>query len=212
MTIKAVLFDFGGVFTDSPFSAFDDMGKALGAKPGQVSEIMFGPYHEDGDHPWHRLERGEISLEDARSGILDLGRERYALDIDIYQLFGQMARDGGIRKALVARTADLKRDGYVTAIITNNVREFSDGWRSLLPVDELFDVVVDSSMEGVRKPGEEIFARTLSRLPGIEYRDAVFLDDHPANIATAKRLGMRTIHVDRPIDAVITELDTLLKS
>ena len=60
--IKAILFDFGGVFTLSPFTAFEDMGAELGAKPGQVNEIMFGPYGVNGDHPWHRLERVEITL------------------------------------------------------------------------------------------------------------------------------------------------------
>ena len=61
--IKAVLFDFGGVFTDSPFGAVEEHGLSLGAAPGQISDIVFGGYHEDGDHPWHRLERGELSRE-----------------------------------------------------------------------------------------------------------------------------------------------------
>ncbi len=130
--IKAVLFDFGGVFTTSPFTAFEEMGAALGAKPGQINDAMFGSYAVDGDHPWHRLERGEISLEQARDDILAIGREKFSIEVDIYQLFAQMPRDGGLRHSLVKRVAALKNEGYLTAIITNNVREFSDGWRSLL--------------------------------------------------------------------------------
>ena len=67
---EAVLFDFGGVFTDSPFEAVEQVGRELGAGSGELSEIVFGPYHEDTDHPWHRLERGEISLRDARLVLL----------------------------------------------------------------------------------------------------------------------------------------------
>ena len=86
-TVKAVLFDFGGVFTASPFTAFEDMGSELGAKPGQVNEIMFGSYAIDGDHPWHQLERGEISLEQARNDIMAIGQRDFGIPLDIYQLF-----------------------------------------------------------------------------------------------------------------------------
>ena len=71
--IEAVLFDFGGVFTASPFRVFDEAGVELGARPGQIESIVFGPYHEDTDHSWHRLERGEISLETAQAEIRAAG-------------------------------------------------------------------------------------------------------------------------------------------
>lgn len=209
--IKAVLFDFGGVFTDSPFTAFDAMGVELGAKPGQVHDIMFGSYANDGDHPWHQLERGEISLEQARTDIMTLGQQDHGIALDIYQLFGKMPRDGGLRHQLVERVAGLKQDGYTTAIITNNVKEFSDGWRSLLPVDELFDLVVDSCMEGVRKPNREIFDITLQRLGDLAPEHTIFLDDLEANVHSASALGMQTVHVSDNIDHAIAELDQLLK-
>ena len=58
--LKAVIFDFGGVFTDSPFHAFTAYAAKIGASDDQVSEIVFGGYDVDGDHPWHRVERGEV--------------------------------------------------------------------------------------------------------------------------------------------------------
>lgn len=61
-SITTVFFDFGGVFTDSPFDAFGAYGSKIGASPEQVIEIVFGGYGVDGDHPWHQVERGEISL------------------------------------------------------------------------------------------------------------------------------------------------------
>ena len=61
----AVLFDYGGVFTISPFAAVGDRGADLGVDPKLLVDTIFGPYDSDTDHPWHRLERGEVSLEAA---------------------------------------------------------------------------------------------------------------------------------------------------
>lgn len=208
--VRIVLFDFGGVFTDSPFTAFEAMAAEIGAAPGQISTLMFGSYAEDSDHPWHRLERGEISLQDARDAILEEARRRHDLELDIYQLFARMPRDGGLRQAMVDEVRRVRDAGLGTAIITNNVREFSDGWRGLLPVDELFDLVVDSSLEGVRKPGQEIFLRALERAGGLEPRQALFLDDHPANVRTAEDLGIRSIRVGQDVTLAIDELRRFL--
>ena len=71
--IEAVLFDFGGVFTGSPFAAVEAAGARMGAQPGQLFDIMFGSYGVDGDHPWHQMERGELSFGEARERIIALG-------------------------------------------------------------------------------------------------------------------------------------------
>lgn len=210
--IEAFLFDFGGVFTDSPFGAVEDFGRSIGADPRGVSAIVFGSYEHDGEHPWHRLERGEIGLEAAREHILALGRER-GLDVDIYRLFARMADNGagaGTRAALVERVRGLRAAGYRTGIITNNVREFGDGWRALIPVDELFEFVVDSSHVGVRKPDPRIFALALEELGRPDPARCVFLDDHPANVAAARALGMLAIHVGPDPAVTVAEIERLL--
>ena len=207
--INTIFFDFGGVFTYSPFTAIDEVGVARGAQPGQFTEVMFGSYHEDGDHPWHRLERGEITIEDARQGILELGRAQ-GLDVDLYEIFGSLPRDGGLRTELVDKVGQLKAAGYRLAIITNNVLEFSDAWRSLMPVDELFDEVIDSCVEGIRKPNPHIFELALQRMDVADVAHALFLDDYPANIAAAEQLGIRSILVDEDSLRVIAEIDESL--
>lgn len=209
MTINTILFDFGGVFTYSPFTALDAYGIARGAQPGQFGQVIFGSYGDDDDHPWHRVERGEITLEEARQGILELGREQ-GLEVDLYDIFGSLPRDGGLRTSLVDKVEALRQAGYRRAIITNNIREFSDGWRSLLPVDELFEEVIDSSVEGVRKPNPAIFELALQRMGGISAAEALFLDDHPANVAAAEALGIRSILVGEDIEKVIAEIDAQL--
>jgi len=208
MRIEAVIFDFGGVFIESPYPLLEAMGAELGAGPGQMTESVFGSLAEDGDHPYHRLERGEIPLQQARDEILHRGRALYNLDVDIFKLFNRMP--SGVHQQLVDRVKGLKREGYPTAMITNNIREFAGSWRALLPVGELFDLVVDSSQEGMRKPNPAIFRLTLERLGGLAPERTVFLDDCEGNVKAADSLGMQTIHVRGDISQAIAELDALL--
>jgi epoxide hydrolase-like predicted phosphatase len=220
----AVLFDFGGVFTDSPFHAVHDFGKALGIDAGEVTELVFGSYEHDSDHPWHRLERGEITLENARELILASSEGR-GVRVDIYDLFARMAGNNAgadSKRALVERVRGLKAEGYTLGIITNNVVEFGDGWRGLIPVDELFDFVVDSSSAGMRKPDPRIYQLgmrkpdpriyqlALAQLGGIEPQCTVYLDDYQANVDVARDLGMRGITVGADVETTIRDLDAVL--
>ena len=207
--VEAVLFDFGGVFTPSPFGAMEAFGAEIGARPGQLQEIVFGPYHEDTDHPWHRLERGELTLVDARDEIMALGRAQ-GIEVDPFQVFLRMGMGDGAREGLVTRTLALRAAGFRTALITNNVREFSDGWRKLVPADELFEVIVDSSAEGIRKPDPRIFESTLERLGGIPPERALFLDDAQSNLDAAERLGIRGLLVTEDLEPTLAALDALL--
>lgn len=210
--IRAVLFDFGGVFTDSPFHAVHAFGEELGIDTREVTRIVFGSYEHDGDHPWHQLERGEISLEHARDQILGLSEEQ-GPRVDIYDLFAKMAGNNAgadQKQPLVDRVRSLRQEGYTTGIITNNVKEFGDGWRGLIPVDELFDFVVDSSHAGVRKPDPRIFHLALEQLGDIAPAQAVFLDDYQANVDAARNLGLHGITVSNDLLATIAELDDLL--
>ena len=68
MAVRAVIFDFGGVFVDSPFTAVQSAATDMGVAPDLMIDTVFGDYDQDTDHAWHRLERGEISLGEARDG------------------------------------------------------------------------------------------------------------------------------------------------
>jgi epoxide hydrolase-like predicted phosphatase len=209
--IRAVLFDFGGVFTPSPFDAAEALGAELGAPPGRVLEIVFGPYHRDMDHPWHRLERGEIPLLEAREAILALGRAE-GIDTDPFRLFALLGRSEGAREPMVDRTRRLLAAGYRTALVTNNAHEFREGWRRLVPADELFEVIVDSSEVGVRKPDPRIFELALARLGGVEPAHALFLDDAPSNVAAAEKLGITAVLVRPDLADALAALDALLEA
>ena len=122
-------------------------------------------------------------------------------------------RDGGGREArssFVERARKLRGSGYRTALVTNNVSEFSRAWRRLVPVDELFELVIDSSEEGVRKPDPAIFRLALERLGGIRPECALFLDDHLGNVTAAEALGIRAVQVEADPAEALAALDALL--
>ncbi len=205
MRIEAVLFDFGGVFMDSPFEAVRAFGGRCGVGD-RVLELVFGCYDADTDHPWHRLERGEISLAEARQAILDLAAPHR---VDLFEALGTMAR-AAVREEMVEVVREARASGRRTAVVTNNVREFGSTWRAMLPVDELFDAVIDSHEVGMRKPDPRIFVHAVERLGGVPCERAVFLDDFPGNVAAAQKLGMRGIVVGEDWRAAVRELRALL--
>lgn len=207
--IDAVVFDLGGVFTDSPFQAMQAMADDKGVAFDELLMILFGSYHADTDHPWHQAERGELEVAAARKAIRDLALER-GLEVDLYEMLQYMGRDGGIRHQVVEVARRVRKDGLATGLVTNNVAEFREFWRPLLPLDELFDVVIDSSEVGMRKPDPRIYHLVLEQLGGIAPERSVFLDDFEGNVIAAREVGMHGIVVDvDPADA-LAELEGLL--
>jgi epoxide hydrolase-like predicted phosphatase len=210
--VDAVLFDFGGVFTASPFVALREAAAGFGVAPEVVLATVFGDYDQDTDHPWHQLERGEVPVSHAMAAIAELGRRSgYAID-PIAVLRGSVGSGDVIRRDVLQVAREVKAAGIKTAVVTNNIKELSAQWRALLPLDELFDVVVDSSEEGIRKPDARIFRLALERLGGVAPERAVFLDDAPGNVAAARALGMRAILVGTDHRAALDELRSLLPS
>lgn len=194
----AVLFDFSGVLVASAFEAMRGVGGAH-ADGDRVLAILLGPYDADTDHPWHRVERGELDLGSWMREVSAMAAaEGVALDFGVLSAW---AAELSAHPEMVALARDAKEAGLATALVTNNVKEGSDTWRKLLPLDDLFDVVVDSSEVGFRKPDARIFELTLQRLGGVAPERALFLDDHPGNIAGAERAGLHGLLVTDPATA-----------
>jgi putative hydrolase of the HAD superfamily len=211
VAVVAVLWDYGGVFSESPFAAMADVGRRLGVEPGRYLEIVFGPYDRDTGHPWHRLERGELSLECARDEIIELGL-RQGVDADPLHMVSAMARNGrvDVRSEVVQLARSIKGERAGCALVTNNVAEFREHWRRSIPIDELFHDVVDSSEVGLRKPDPRIFELALERLGGVRPEQAVFLDDYAGNVEAARRVGIHGILVGEDYAAALDELRALL--
>ena len=214
---KAVLFDFGGVFTVSPFQAVEMAARERKLDPLQFAEWVFGPYHLDTQHPWHKLERGEISLEDTHAGIAAIGRQ-HGHEIDLWQVLGKMAeinQGAMVNQQVVDLLGEIKRKGYYTAIVTNNVKEFSTAWQSMIPMEHV-DVVVDSAFEGIRKPDPRIYQAAMSRLAShhgdvLAPGHCIFLDDVESNVRSAEALGIRGLLVTPDPGLTVQSLRQMLR-
>jgi putative hydrolase of the HAD superfamily len=205
----AVLFDFGGVFTESPFEAARQFAASIGVSPDDMLDTVFGPYDHDSDHPWHRLERGEMSLMEAREQICELGTQR-GFNADPFVVLAALRHAGGPRQNFLDRVGLIRRSGVRTAIVTNNVREFRDAWRAMIPVDDLFDVVVDSCEVGFRKPDPRIYRKALELIGDVAPARAIFVDDYEGNVRAARSLGLQGIVVATDPTQALDELDRLL--
>jgi len=191
VSTRAVIFDFGGVFIDSPFTALVEAAQARDLDPDHMLGLIFGPYDQDTDHPWHRLERGEVTVMEARDAILAASVADGGQALDPFELLAALS-GSEVRAEMVEFCRSLRTGGLKTGLLTNNAKEFEDFWRPLIPLDELFDDVVDSSEVGLRKPDARIYELALGRL-GVEAADAVFVDDAPGNVAGAERVGIRSV-------------------
>ena len=208
---EAVLWDFGGVFSASPFSTIERIGREKSYDPDHFFDAIFGPYDGDTDHPWHQLERGEIDFVTAREGIIEAGRAR-GMEVDPLELFVRMGEESdGMRQEVVALATRVKAEGYQTAIVTNNAKEFRERWTASVPVAEICHAIVDSSEVGIRKPDRRIYEHALEQLGGIDPSRAVFVDDFPANVAAAEALGMRGVLVEDDFAPALEELERLLR-
>jgi putative hydrolase of the HAD superfamily len=191
--VDAMVFDLGGVILSS--GSPDKMMERYPAEHrARARAIITGEYGADTDHPWHRVERGEIPYEQCRAEIRALLADA-GIDVPARPpVNGPRIRTVTVNTAMVALVGDLRRAGIATALLTNNVAEFRPSWHTAIPVEELFDVVVDSSAVGMRKPNPAIFEFTLNQLGQRPERSA-FLDDIATNTAAARRLGWHAIDV-----------------
>lgn len=198
-SVRAVLFDLGGVVFDSPLHEIAAFEVDQGLPPGTVGRVVTeaGP-----DGAWARHERGEISAAAFEHRLREEARLR-GVKLDVAEMMGRIENNLGVRPAMLEAVDRLRAHGLAVAAITNN-------WKglSMAGVERHFDTVVESCREGVRKPEPEIYRRTLSRL-GVAARQAVMLDDIGANLKTARMMGMFTIKVTDP-DRALRELGALV--
>lgn len=206
---EAVFFDFGGVFIPSPFAALGEAAAKLDLDEAVLVDAMFGPYDVDTDHPWHRLERGELSFTDARTAIGDLSEANGLGRLDPMVALADLAVGHEVRAFMVDAVRDLRARGLRTGVITNNIAEFGTTWRAMIPVEELFDDIVDSSAVGVRKPDAAIYHLACDRL-GVAPTTSVFIDDYQGNVDGARAAGLGAVCCGYSVETTQAALEELL--
>lgn len=209
--IEAICWDVGGVFSGRPVDAIAGIATEYDLVADEIFSAIFGPYHLDGDHAWHRVERGEIALKEAWGDVEDAVAQ-FGIELTLTDFFRRFGDDPHDRGIVIDTVRDLHGRGIAMGIITNNVKEFSEsengGWRSLVPI-ELMSVVIDSSAVGMRKPDPAIYHHTLAEL-GVQSENAVMLDDMPANVDAARSIGMHGIVVGGDPAPAMAELRVLV--
>jgi epoxide hydrolase-like predicted phosphatase len=205
---RAVVSDFGGVLTTPLFAAFAAFQDEVGISPENLGKAMRVGLAEGEELPLFRLERGEISedefierLEDGLESILD---HRPHLHHFRQKFWGALHPN----EEMIALMHELKASGLKMAMLTNNVREWEPLWRSMLPVDELFEEIVDSAFVGCRKPEARIYELTLERI-GMPAEACLFIDDLQPNVEGAEAAGMSAVHF-RDNEQAIAEIRAAL--
>lgn len=196
MTIAAVIFDFGGVITSSPFEAFNRLEAARGLPQDFVRRVNA---IDPDSNAWARFERAEVSAAefDALFAAEARAQGHELAGSDVLAVLA-----GAVRPAMVRALDQLKAAGFRIACITNNVPTGKGAGlaRSHDRSDELeqifarFEHVIESSKAGVRKPDPRIYLMMCEKL-GLEPKQCVYLDDLGVNCKPAAQLGMAAIKV-----------------
>ena len=204
-----MIFDLGGVLARNGKPG--DFAKRYPEHdPVTVTELLMGDYAADTDHPWHRLERGEITLAENR----ELNRAALAtvgIELPPAPPAGSSGGFGfEVNAPMVELVADLRAalPRIKLGVLTNNVREFRPMWWEMLPFGEWFDDVVDSHEVGLRKPNPAIYELALDRL-GVPAARTAFLDDVASNLTPASALGIHAVLVDEDPSAAIVAVRSL---
>ncbi len=212
MKYRAVIFDLGGVVFGSPLHAIRRYELANGIEENFVNRLVVsaGPRGS-----WQRMERGELVMGSDFFAAFD--RDVKAADPAVAERFSAEAMMSAIaeesrpRPQMIDALRRLRAEGYTVAALTNNwtseeEREPKDAEEAAMrnEVRALFDDYVESSVVGLRKPDPAIYELACRRI-GVEFGEAVFLDDIGANLKAARSLGMTTIKVDDP-DLALAEL------
>ena len=203
----AIVFDFGGVLITSINNQVGDVAASHGVDLATTHRVLLGPRTSSTDHPWHRAERGEIDIADIQSALAPWA-EADGLELrgdEIDRLLAAGAYD--VVHSVQERIAELRHDGWRTALLTNTFAEFRPTMERDIDFD-LFDAVIESFAVGSRKPEPAIYEATADRL-GVDHSAIVYLDDFEQNLEPAAQLGWTTILVAEHA-AALAELDATI--
>ena len=198
MTYRAVIFDLGGVVFPSPFEAFDAYEHGNNLAKGSMRALIRRSSEEGA---WAALERGELDMDEFAVA-LEAEADSAGFTLDARNLMGLIGSSLGPRPQMIRAIERIREHGLRTAALTNNWTD--DDERSTphaLHEMMAFDVIVESAREGLRKPDPRIYSLTLARLDVLA-SEAVFLDDLGINLKPARAMGMTTIKVADPDDAL----------
>jgi putative hydrolase of the HAD superfamily len=201
--IEAVIFDIGGVVMDSPLHAIARYEREHGLAANAINQVVVA----SGEHgAWARLERGELTLA-AFGAVFEADCRTFGLAVDAARLMASVAEASVPRPRMLEAIRRLRRAGLRVGALTNNW--VTEGRRVAQDLRPHFDVFVESAVVGLRKPDPRIYPLVCEQL-GVPPARTAFLDDIGRNLKPARLLGMTTIKVDDP-DQALSELGGLVR-
>lgn len=198
--IRAVVFDFGGVFTSSPFEAFNRYERERGFPDNLIRKINSTNHLENA---WARFERAELDL-DGFDKAFAAEAKAFGFDLpgrDVIPLLS-----GDVRPEMVEALRRIKAK-FKTGCITNNVPSMqaigADRPDTMYrrEIIEMFDHLIESSKVGIRKPDPQIY-RMMCEALSVAPEECVYLDDLGGNLKPARAMGMITIRVENGPQAI----------
>ncbi len=206
--IEAIISDFGGVLTSPLLDSFADLQDSSGISLEALGKAMGVISARDGAHPLFELETGRMSEPAFLQALADELTAQLGHEVQLHSFGERYFAHLHPNEPMIDYMRHLRDRGYKLAICTNNVREWEQRWRAMLPVDEIFSVVVDSAFVGTRKPERRIYEITLERL-GVAAGAALMIDDIELNCDGAAKLGMRSVWF-RSTEQAIEEIEAAL--
>jgi putative hydrolase of the HAD superfamily len=207
--IEAIVSDFGGVLTTPLLASFERVQDEIDVPAESLGKALGSATEQRGDNPLFELERGEMTevafLELLSDHLEPLVGHRPHLHRFRETYFDALDPN----EPMIELMRELKARGLKMAMLTNNVREWEPLWRSMLPVDEIFETIVDSAFVGCRKPEPRIYELTLERI-GVSAERCLFIDDLRPNCEGGEAMGMETVHFrdnEQAIAAIRAALD-----
>jgi len=209
MSITTVISDFGGVLTTPLVQSFAAVQDDTGIPFEELGHAMARINEREGRHPLYELEKGRISEPDFLDKLCDALEPALGHRPEMRR-FREVYFDAlHPNEPMIELMREAKAAGFRMAMLTNNVKEWEPLWRSMLPVDEIFELVVDSAFVGMRKPEPEIYELILERLGGVPATECLFVDDADVNCEAASELGLTAVHY-RHNEQAISEIRAAL--
>ncbi|MDQ3571449.1 MAG: HAD family phosphatase [Actinomycetota bacterium] len=202
--IRAVICDFGGVLTTPLLRSFMAFQDQTGISGESLGKAMLRILEREGAHPLHELEKGNTTEGEYLAKVAAELREELDHTPEMVSFSAIFFDALDPNEPMIETMRQAKAAGYRMAMLTNNVREWEPVWRAMLPVDEIFELVVDSAFVGMRKPEPEIYQLTLARLRehdgdrlgDLKFGECLFIDDLEVNCVAARELGMEAIQFE----------------
>jgi epoxide hydrolase-like predicted phosphatase len=212
---RVIISDFGGVLTNPLEEAFIAWQQETGISLEELGKAMFTISEQIGENPLYKLEKGEITEPAFERLMEDQLRSQLGEDTEFVDFSEFYFSHLHPNQPFIDYLFEYKAAGGRLALLTNNVKEWEPRWRSMLPIDELFEAITDSGFEGTRKPEPRIYEITWERIQALEgledvkREECVLVDDIEINCDAAREFGFGAVRYHGELEDILKELQRI---